>query len=236
MRERQEYKVGRQPVHHAVATVLSANQDVEFIHAQGKGQMAWSIIRSGPYIEMLTELFLPRIAADGKYQFHFPLGEGAIPFVHLGDFARYVHWIFSNPDVSAGLDFGVAIAHVTGQEVADAFTAKTGKPAEYVDIPIDVWLDNTFGRFPKGKNTKVGYLSVGDDSALVLTYAENFTNWWNLYKASAGNTGLITRDYEQLDKILPGRVRSVREWMEKTGYQGERKPLLKKTADYELGS
>jgi hypothetical protein len=54
-----------------------------------------------------------------------------------------------------------------------------------------------------------------------------FTNWWNLYKASAGNKGLIRRDYQFLDKILPGRAKSVGDWMKKEKYTGERVSLVK---------
>jgi hypothetical protein len=112
--------------------------------------------------------------------------------------------------------------HITGQEIADTFTDATGKPAKYVDFPIDAWHAKTWTRLPNGPDTKVGFSSVKDDKALLMTFRENFTNWWNLYKASAGNTGLIRRDYEFLDKILPNRVKTVGEWMKKANYTGER--------------
>jgi hypothetical protein len=86
------------------------------------------------------------------------------------------------------------------------------------------------GRGPKGKDTKIGFNSVKDDSHLQLTFEQNFTNWWNLCRASGGNKGLITWDYELLDRILPDRVRPVEEWMRKTGYDGS-KTLVPKTFD-----
>jgi len=52
----------------------------------------------------------------------------------------------------------------------------------------------------------------------------------NLYRARCVNKSLITRDYELLHRILPGRVRSVEEWMKKTGYDGS-KTLVLKTFD-----
>ena len=57
--------------------------------------------------------------------------------------------------------------------------------------------------------------------------SRTFTNWWNLYRASGGNNGFITWDYERLDRILPGRVRSVEEWMRKIGYDGSGTLVLK---------
>jgi hypothetical protein len=47
-----------------------------------------------------------------------------------------------------------------------------------------------------------------------------------LYQASAGNVGLIRRDYKLLDEILPTRVKSLEEWMRKVGYSGEKENTL----------
>lgn len=192
--------------------------------------MAWTVIDSGPYIESLSELLAPKAAGDNGVAFYLPLGNGAMPLIHLDDLARYVHWAYQNPGQSNGLRLGIATAHVSGQDMASAFTAVTGKPAKYVDIPIDVWLEKAFGQLPNGVNTKVGYRTA-HDSALLQTYGENFTNWFNLYKASAGNTGLLKKDYALLDKILPDRVKSLEEWMRKTEYTGEIKSVLKDQAE-----
>ncbi|KAH8675590.1 hypothetical protein BX600DRAFT_494070 [Xylariales sp. PMI_506] len=200
----------------------------EWIHGQDpKSATGWTILRSGPYINMLSEALLPQTGPDGTKIFAFPLGEeGQMPFVPLEDFGPYVDWILSHPDESKGLDFGIAIEHAGLKEVAAAYTAATGQPATYYAIDNDSWQDAAWGKLPKGKDTKIGYLSVKDDNALTLTHGENFTNWYNLYKASAGNKGLITRDYAFLDKILPTRYKSVEEWMRKTGYTGEPKKVL----------
>lgn len=183
-------------------------------------------------MEMLSEALVPSVdTASGVYSFTLALGDGAVPFIHLDDFGRYVDWIFSNPKESAGMDLGISTAHISGQEIADAFSDVAGKHAVYNDIPASAWSSIAFQGLPEGHDTKVGYTAGQDPAALNQTYAENFENWWNLYKASAGNRGLIQRDYQQLDGILPSRVRSVREWMEKTGYSGERLQLLKRESD-----
>jgi len=183
-------------------------------------------------MEMLSEALVPSVdAASGLYSFNLPLGDGAVPFVHLDDFGRYVDWIFSNPKESAGMDLGISTSHVSGQEIAAAFTGIAGKDAVYNDIPASAWSSIAFQGLPEGHNTKVGYTVGQDPTALNQTYAENFGNWWNLYKASADNSGLIKRDYQQLDSILPSRVRSVGEWMEKAGYDGKRVQLLKRESN-----
>ncbi|EXJ84815.1 hypothetical protein A1O3_05488 [Capronia epimyces CBS 606.96] len=199
----------------------------EWIHAQQDSSMAWTIIRSGPYMELLSALMAPAQGTDGTALFALPLGDGAIPFIHLGDFGKYVHWSLSHPDQSNHRDFGIATAHVSGNEIEAAFSAYTGKPAKYVDLDINHWNVEAWKHLPKGKDTKIGYQNVKDDNALLMTYGENFTNWWNLYKASKDNKGLIQRDYDFLDQIVPDRVKSLAEWMEKVKYTGEKGSLLR---------
>ena len=60
-----------------------------------------------------------------------------------------------------------------------------------------------------------------------MTYGENFKHWWNLYKASKGNQGLIQRDFAFLDKIVPDRVTSLAMWMDKVRYTGEKEEVLR---------
>ena len=51
--------------------------------------MAWTIIRSGLYVENLTQLMAPVVDIDGTYLFQLPLGNGALPFIDLESFAMY---------------------------------------------------------------------------------------------------------------------------------------------------
>lgn len=176
---------------------------------------------------MLAEGMLPSKTPEGKYTFTIPLDDGEMVFIHLEDYGRYVEWIFRNPAQSAGLDLGVGIAHTSGKDIAEAFTAVTGHEAVYQSVPVSAWAKVAFSSFPEGADTKVGFRSGKSNENLNMTYGENFTNFFNLYKASKGNVGLVKRDYELLDKILPDRVKSAKQWMEKVGYTGERVPLLK---------
>jgi len=54
------------------------------------------------------------------------------------------------------------------------------------------------------------------------TYRQNFTAWWEIYRATGDNKGVVERDYAVLDEVLPGRVRGLEEWMRGVGYTGER--------------
>ncbi|KAJ9616440.1 hypothetical protein H2200_000158 [Cladophialophora chaetospira] len=202
----------------------------EWMRSQPTSPMAWTVINSGPYIEMLWEFLLPQKGDDEVYRFRLPIGQGAVPFIHLDDFARYVPWVFTHPSESNGLILGIATAHVSGPELARAFTAVTGKKAEYVDLPTTEFIQERLGNLPKGVDTKVGIASVKDENALLMTFGENFTNWWNLYKESADNKGLIQRDYALLDHILPDRVKSAEEWMRKVDYNAEKREIIKTRA------
>jgi hypothetical protein len=193
------------------------------MHSQKDADMKWTIIRTGPYMEQLYNVQAPSIAEDGTTVFNTPLNSGSIPFIHLDDLGGYVHWTFSKPEESNHLDFGVATAHVSGPDIPAAFTAVTGKPARWNDISLEQWNAAAWKGLPQKGATKIGFLSVKDDTMLPLTYEQNFTNWWHLYRASGGNKGLIKRDYEFLDRILPNRVKSVEEWMRKVNYTGEKK-------------
>lgn len=168
----------------------------------------------------------PTPGENGSLNFQLPLNEGAIPFIHLGDFGKYVDWALSNPDKSGQLDLGIATEHATGAQIAEACAKVTGKPANFVNIPVEAWNSVAWKSLPQGQDTKIGFQTVKDNNALLMTFGENFAHWWNLYKASAGNMGLIQRDYAILDKILPDRVKSVEEWMKIVGYTGDKQDVL----------
>ena len=91
----------------------------------------------------------------------------------------------------------------------------------------DFWAD-----LPNGQETKIGSKYAGDDDSL-MTYGQTFSAFWRIFQASAGNKGILRRDYEILNQILPTRVKSVEGWMRKTAYQGSLKPWLKDRADRE---
>jgi hypothetical protein len=95
----------------------------------------------------------------------------------------------------------------------------------YESVSIDEWYAN--GPQTTRASVKLGAQTAGENDKTLQTYKQNFGAFWRLYQASAGNKGLIRRDYEFLDRIHPNRVRSVEQWMRKVGYTGERKKVLK---------
>jgi hypothetical protein len=86
------------------------------------------------------------------------------------------------------------------------------------------------GNFGDGHG-KVGHSTDFRDETL-QTYRQNFTGYWNKWKYSGENQGVITRDYRLLDEILPDRVKTVNEWMRNRGtYKGEEGITLKDLDD-----
>ncbi|OQD81632.1 hypothetical protein PENANT_c026G11844 [Penicillium antarcticum] len=191
---------------------------------QRRDSTRWSILTTGPYIEMLSELLRPRQRDDGMYIFEVPLGNGLVPFVHLEDLGHYVHWIFSNPDQSAGLNVKVAMEHVSYEYLAATFTKVTGRPAIYRNISFDEFF--TAGPLSSIAEVKLGPQKDQDDPTL-LSYRENFTAWWKLYQRAGNDRNILKRDYEFLDRIFPERVRTVEDWMRKIDYTGAARPVLK---------
>lgn len=196
---------------------------VQFISAQPTSPMAWSVLTSCMYMEALTEFLRPFPDPEnpGTMVFTAPLGGGKCPLIYLEDYGAYARWMFDRPAQSNGLELHVATEDISWKNLAYAFTEVTGQKAVYKDVTLDEYfklgiLDPT---------VKVGHSTDPTDSTL-LTYRENFTGFWNTWKDN-----LTKRDYQLLDTILPTRVKSVKEWMRRTGYNGKPRSLLKDYRD-----
>src|SRR6266536_356205 len=90
-------------------------------------------------------------------------GSGAVPHIALSDCGVYVRWLFDNPSRANGMDLEVATDHVHYADLAKAFAAVTGKPAQYIDVTLDDYW--TKGVFAKAAAQPSGYNSSLDDPA-----------------------------------------------------------------------
>lgn len=196
---------------------------VDFISAQPTSPMAWSILTSCMYMEALSEFLrpFPDPKDPGTMVFTVPLGEGKCPLIYLDDYGAYARWIFDRPDQSNGLELHVATEDIGWKDLASAFSEVTGQKAVYKDVTLDEY----FKLGILDPDMIVGHSTDPNDSTL-LTYRENFSGFWNTWKDN-----LTRRDYQLLDTILPTRVKSVKEWMEKTEYSGKPTPVLKDYRD-----
>jgi len=82
----------------------------------------WSVLTSGPYLEMLNEFLSPIITPDGTRVFSYPLGKtGRIPFIALDDLGYYARYMLDHPREFEGRNLEVASEHVGGQQLVDTF-------------------------------------------------------------------------------------------------------------------
>ena len=197
---------------------------VDYISAQPTTPMAWSVLTSCLYMEGLSEVLqpFPNPEDPTTMVFAVPLGDAKCPLIYLEDYGAYARWLFDNPNRSNGLELHVATEDIAWKDLAAAFTEVTGRKAVYKDVTLDEYFALPIFPYP---DNKVGHSANRNDPTL-FTFRENFSGFWNTWKAE-----LTKRDYKLLDEILPTRVKSVKEWMEKTGYNGTPSSVLKDYRD-----
>jgi len=195
----------------------------EFILAQRPASMAVSVLTSGPYMEMLYDgMFAPVTLPDGTLVFAHPIGEGRVPMIHLDDLGRYARWIFDHREEANGMNLEIATEHVGWRSLVACVEKVTGKRAVFKDLDEAEYFASS-GISP---TTPAAWAAPGAQVPRGQTFWENFSGWW-----SAWRDDVVTRDYALLDRILPDRVRTLEEWMRKTGYDGKYRPVLKDRED-----
>jgi hypothetical protein len=204
----------------------------QWMRAIPQTPMRWSVICTSPYIQQLMAFVTPRKTGTGEWEFPLPLNDGAVPYTDLGDMGYYVRWLFENPERSAGMNLKVAVEHTSTAIIAAAFAEVIGQPCKPTNVPIEHWFDS--GPMGKSRHHKIGSSTNLPNDPALLTVERNFTAWWKLYQRSGGNKGILRRDYALLDEIHPDRTRSVKQWMEKIGYTGERSQQITATRAWEL--
>ena len=138
----------------------------------------------------------------------------------------YSLWMFDNVPESAGLFVKVATDEVSFEDIASTFTEVTGKKGIHQSIPIDDFLTAAEPYPNAPANWAAGPNAHRDESS--MTWRENFRAWW-IYWGEGGITAV--RDQDLMHKMHPKRIRSLREWMEKVGYDGKPRPILKSIED-----
>ncbi|KAF5009458.1 hypothetical protein FDECE_4341 [Fusarium decemcellulare] len=189
--------------------------------------MKSSLLTTGPYMNMLSDgLMVPKEQDDGSFLWANPAKDGKIPLIALEDIGFYSLWLFDNPQESAGLDLEVATDEVSFADIARIFTEVTGKRGVHNHVPFDEYAPS-IEPFPGA------YVNFGADPSTVrdesdMTWRRNFSAWWRFW-----GEGIVgPRDMDLLDRIHPDRIKSLAEWMRKTGYDGQPKPILKGLEDY----
>lgn len=114
---------------------------------------------------------------------------------------------------------------VSFADIARIFTEVTGKKGVHRYVPFDDYAPSV-EPFPGAHaNFAAGPDVARDESD--MTWRRNFSAWWRFW----GDGIVGPRDLKLLDRIHPGRIRSLKEWMVKTGYDGKPRPVLKNLED-----
>ena len=81
----------------------------------------------------------PAKGPDGTLALTMPMGDKALPGIAAEDIGKAAYSIFKAGNAYIGKTLGVAGEHLTGEQMANAFTKALGQPVRYNDVPADVY-------------------------------------------------------------------------------------------------
>jgi uncharacterized protein YbjT (DUF2867 family) len=81
----------------------------------------------------------PKKGADGKLVLTLPMGDKKLPGIAAEDIGRCAYGIFRDPTQFVGKTVGIAGEHLTGAEMAAAFSKALGTEVAYNAVPFDVY-------------------------------------------------------------------------------------------------
>lgn len=86
----------------------------------------------------------PQKGPDGKYAITFPMQDKKLPGIASEDIGKCAYAIFKEGSKLQGKTVSIAGDHLTGKEMADAFTKHLGFEVVYNDVPAAVYRDFGF--------------------------------------------------------------------------------------------
>jgi uncharacterized protein YbjT (DUF2867 family) len=216
------------------------NPDYKVEHYDGKGRVAdwmkaqpsdvsdngmtWSVVTSGPYMEMLDFAMFGPIGRrkDGTVIFATPVGKGHVPMIALKDLGWWARYTFDHRAESSMKDYEIASDRVGWEYLRETYEKVTGKKAIVVYQEVDEWMGNLKGIVDE----PVAIGLRGENTDGLTTWRQNFSAFWRQWRDD-----IITRDYDWLRSVHPG-TRSLEKWMRETGYTGKRREdVLKNSQD-----
>ncbi|KAH8894499.1 NAD(P)-binding protein [Thozetella sp. PMI_491] len=190
----------------------------DYLKAQPTDRMNWTLLESGPYAEsQLVNSYFPTKDEQGVWVFQNPIGHnGALALVCLQDFGWFARYVFEKPEEFRGDLLSVGIDHVSGTDLARAWSAVTREPSRFE--PLD--LLEVAKTWPTANIGQDG--SPGFNDPTLKNMAGHFVPWFTIWSESGGNKGLWTKDYERLDRIYPERIRTIEQWMRYYDYPSKK--------------
>jgi uncharacterized protein YbjT (DUF2867 family) len=118
-------------------------------HFDGKGESDRYFMESGvPATLLLTSAYWdnfiyfgmgPRKGPDGHLAITFPMGDKQLPGIAAEDIGACAYGIFLRGSEYAGKKVGIAGEHLTGAQMAAAFSKALGQEVRYNDVPPEVY-------------------------------------------------------------------------------------------------
>jgi len=118
-------------------------------HFDGKGEANRLFAAEGvPTTFLLTSFYWdnfiyfgmePKKGPDGVYSITLPMGAAKLPGIAAEDIGKCAYGVFKRGPELAGKFVGIAGDHLSGDEMAAAFTKALGVQVRYNDVPADVF-------------------------------------------------------------------------------------------------
>ena len=118
-------------------------------HFDGKGEIdhVWKDLGI-PTTNLLTSFYWenfiyfgmgPKKGPDGKLAIAFPMGDRKLSGIAAGDIGAAAYGIFKAGNEYIGKTVGIAGDHVSGADMAAAFTRALGQPVSYIDMKPEAY-------------------------------------------------------------------------------------------------
>ncbi|KAF7293885.1 NmrA domain-containing protein [Mycena chlorophos] len=189
----------------------------------GTTGVAWSMITTGPYMDMLKgAMFRPaHTRPDGTVVFAAPLTpDSRVPLIALKDLAWWARYAFDHRAEVSGVDLNITSERVGWDQLVETYTKVTGRPAVFKRLELVEWLalfDPNVLAHPLGPPTSAG--------SKPTTLGENLERFWRVLRDN-----IVEKDMEWITKVHPGTY-SLERWMREEGYTGLEENILKSGED-----
>ncbi|EME38870.1 hypothetical protein DOTSEDRAFT_160585 [Dothistroma septosporum NZE10] len=197
----------------------------DWLQQQSVETLPWTIVYGGVYAEMLGSVLCPMKQGE-EFIFAAPVHEESIiPLMPLDNYGTTLAYILQHPTDFLGQFVDAGAIPSTWPEIVSAFVNVTKKNARFQPIAQDQWFE---GAKKKGMDpdSRLPKTASADDPA-TFTFRKSFGSWWNMWRDNTRENELSGRTKSGDKLFVPGRIATLSEWMERTGYQGEPKEPTK---------
>jgi uncharacterized protein YbjT (DUF2867 family) len=165
-------------------------------HFDAKGESNIYFEESGvPYTLLNTSFYWenfiyfglgPQKGPDGKLAITFPMGDKKLPGISSEDIGKCAYSIFKSGAEFQGKTVSIAGEHLTGAQMAEAFTKHLGTEVKYNDVPASVYrnfgfpgADDMANMFQFKADFETEYCGARDINATKKLNPEllNFDSW-----------------------------------------------------------